>query len=73
MIHLFCAEGRTAVRLKVPEDRVLRRIFLRIKEKVTICWRRVLNEELRSSYSLPDNIRMTQLEHVASLGGGEKS
>jgi hypothetical protein len=43
-------------RLRVLENRVLRRIFGPKKEEVAGGWRRLHNEELRNSYSSPSFI-----------------
>jgi hypothetical protein len=44
-------------RLKVFENRVLRRIFGLKRDEVTGGWRRLHNEELRVLYSSPSIIR----------------
>jgi hypothetical protein len=45
-------------RLRVFENRVLRRIFGRKRDEVTREWRKVHNEELNDLYSLPNIIRV---------------
>jgi hypothetical protein len=61
-------------RLRVFETRVLRRIFGPKRDEVTGEWRKLHNEELRDSYSLPSIIRMIKLRrmkcmrHVARMG-----
>jgi hypothetical protein len=61
-------------RLKVFENRVLRKIFGLKRDEVTGGWRKLHNEELRNLYSSPSIIRMTKLgrmrwaEHVARMG-----
>jgi hypothetical protein len=44
-------------RLRVFEDRVLRRIFGPKRDEVTGEWRKLHNEELHNLYSSPDIIR----------------
>jgi hypothetical protein len=41
-------------RLRVSENRVLRRIFAPKRDKVTREWRKLHNEELNDLYSLPN-------------------
>jgi hypothetical protein len=63
-------------RLRVFEDRVLRRIFGPKREEVTGEWRRLHNEELNDLYSSPNIIRvikprrMRWAGHVARIGKG---
>jgi hypothetical protein len=45
-------------RLRVLENRVLRRIFGSKRDEVTVGRRKLHNEELRDLYSLPSIIRM---------------
>jgi hypothetical protein len=65
---------REEYRLRVFENRVLRRIFEFKRNEVTGCWRKLHNEELRNMYSSPSVIRMIQLRsmrwagHVARIG-----
>jgi hypothetical protein len=61
-------------RLRVFENRVLRRIFGLKTDEVTGEWRKLHNEELRDLYSSPSKIRMIKLRrmrwagHVAQMG-----
>jgi hypothetical protein len=61
-------------RLRVFDNRVLRRILGRNKDEVMGEWRKLHNEELRDLYSLPSKIRKIKLRrmrwagHVARLG-----
>jgi hypothetical protein len=63
-------------RLRVFENRVLRRIFGPERDKVTGEWRKLHNGELHNLYSSPDIIRqlksrrMRWAGHVASMGEG---
>jgi hypothetical protein len=45
-------------RLRLFENRVLRKIFGPKKEKITVEWRRLHHEELHVLYSSPSIIRM---------------
>jgi hypothetical protein len=45
-------------RLRVFENRVLRKIFGQKRDEVTEEWRKLHNEELRDFYSLPSIIRI---------------
>ena len=65
-------------RLRVFENRVLRRIFGPKRDEVTGEWKKLHNEELNHLYSSP-NIereikprRMRWAGHVARMGGGER-
>jgi hypothetical protein len=62
-------------RLRVFENRVLRRIFTLKRVEVTGGWRKLHNEELHNLYSSPSVIRMIKsrrmrwIGHVAAKGG----
>jgi hypothetical protein len=49
---------REGHRLRVFENRVLRRIYGPKRDEVTGVWRKLHSEELRKLYSLPSIIRM---------------
>jgi hypothetical protein len=61
-------------RLRVFENRVLRRIFGRKRDEVTGGWRKLHNEELHGLYSSPSIIRVIKVRrmrwtgHVARMG-----
>jgi hypothetical protein len=61
-------------RLRVFENRVLRRVFGPKRDEVTGEWRKLHNEELNDLYSLPNivrvvkSIRMRWAGHVARMG-----
>jgi hypothetical protein len=65
-------------RLRVFENRVLRRIFVPNRDEVTGEWRKLHSEELRNLYSYPDIIRQVKSRrmrwagHVARLGEERK-
>jgi hypothetical protein len=61
-------------RLRVFENRVLRRVFEPKKDEVTGKWGKLHNEELNDLYSLPNIVRVVKLRrmrwagHVARMG-----
>jgi hypothetical protein len=65
-------------RLRMFENRVLRRIFGPKRDEVTGGWRKLHNEELHNFYSLSGIIRMIKSSrmrlagHVARMGGEEE-
>jgi hypothetical protein len=69
---------REEQRLRVFENKVLRRIFGPNRDDVTGEWRKLHNEELRDLYSSPSIIkiimsrRMRWAGHVAGIGGEEE-
>ena len=63
-------------RLRVFENRVLRRVFGPKRDEVTWEWRKLHKEELRDLYSLPNIVRVVKSRrkrwagHVARMGEG---
>jgi len=63
-------------RLRVFENRVLRRVFGPKRDEVTGEWRKLHNEKLRDLYSLPNIVRMVKSRrmrwagHVARMWDG---
>ena len=63
-------------RLRVFENRVLRRVFGSKRDEVTGEWRKLYNEDLRDLYSLPNIVRVVKSRrmrwagHVARMGEG---
>jgi hypothetical protein len=66
--------GREVNRLRVFENRVLKRIFGLKRDEVTGGWRKLHNEELHNLYPSPNIIRMIKSRimrwagHVARMG-----
>jgi hypothetical protein len=59
---------REECRLRVFENRVLRRIFGPKRDEVTREWRRLHNKELRALYCLPNIIRMIKSRRLRRAG-----
>jgi hypothetical protein len=63
-------------RLRVFENRVLRRVFGPKRDEVTGKWRKLHNEDLNDLYSLPNIVRvvksrrMRRANYVARIGEG---
>jgi hypothetical protein len=60
--------SREEHRLKVFENRVLRRIFTPKRDEVTGGWRKLHNEEPHNLYSSPSIIRIIKLRRVRWAG-----
>jgi len=69
---------REELRLRVFENRVLRRVFGPKMDEVIGEWRKLHNEELSDLYSLPNIVRVVKSRrmrwagHVARICGGER-
>jgi hypothetical protein len=65
-------------RLKVFENRVLRRVFGPKRDEVRGEWRKLHNEKLNDMYSLPNIVRVVKSRrmrwagHLARMGGEER-
>jgi hypothetical protein len=59
---------REECRLRVSENRVLRRIFGPKRDEVTGEWRKMHNRELHNLYSSPDIIRQIRSRRMKSAG-----
>jgi len=64
-------------RLRVFENRVLRRVFGPKRDEVTGEWRKLHNEELSDLYSLPNIVRVVKSRRMRwaghmAYGGGER-
>ena len=72
----IAADLREERRLRVFENRVLRRIFGPKRDEVTVEWRKVLNEEFNDLYCSPNIVRVIKSRrmrwagHVARMGEG---
>jgi hypothetical protein len=58
IIYLITLILRNERRLRVFENRVLRRIFVQKRDEVTDVWRKVHNEELHNLFPSPSIIKM---------------
>jgi hypothetical protein len=63
----------TEYRLKVVENRVLRRIIGTKRKEVTGGWRKLHNEELHNLFSLPDIIRYYDKIKENKMGGAQQA
>ena len=76
LIHIWSLTLREEHRLRVFENRVLRRIFGPKRDGVTGEWRKLHNEELNDLYSSPNIVRVIKSRrirwawHVASTEEG---
>ena len=76
MFNVHGSVLREERRLRVFENRVLRRVFGPKRDEVTGEWRKLHNEELIDLYSLPNIVRVVKSRrmrwagHVARMGGG---
>jgi len=59
---------REGLRLRVYENRVLRRIFGSKRDEVTGEWRRLYNEELNDLYSSPNIVRLVKSRKMRWAG-----
>jgi hypothetical protein len=59
-------------RLKVSENRVLRRVFGPRRDEVTEKWRKLHNEELNDLYSLPNIVRVVKTRRMRWAGHGAR-
>ena len=61
-------------RLRVFENRVLRRVFGSKRDEVTGEWKKLHNEELSDLYSLPNIVRVVKSRRMicGAYGGGER-
>jgi hypothetical protein len=55
-------------RLRVFENRVLRRVFGPKSDKVTWEWRKLHNEELNDLYFIPNILRVVKLRRMRCVG-----
>ena len=55
-------------RLRVFENRVLRRIFGPRRDGVTVEWRKLHNEELNDPYRSPNTVRVIKLRRIDGWG-----
>jgi hypothetical protein len=55
-------------RLRVSDNRVLRRVFGPKRDKVTREWRKLYNEELKDLYSLPNIVRVVKSKRMRWAG-----
>jgi hypothetical protein len=63
-----CETLREKHRLRVFENKMLRRIFGPKRDEVTGQWRKLHNEEIRDLYSLPSIIRIIESRRMRWAG-----
>jgi hypothetical protein len=68
ILHVWSVTLREEHRLRVSENRVLRRIFGPKREEVAREWRRLHNEELHNLYASPNIIRVMKSMRVRWAG-----
>jgi hypothetical protein len=74
LLYTWSLTLREERRLRVFENRVLRRVFGHKRDEVTGEWRKLHNEELNDLYSLPSIVRVVKprrmrwVGHVARMG-----
>jgi hypothetical protein len=77
LIFRITIHNKEEHRLRVFENRVLRRIFVPRRDEVKGDWRKLHNEELHNLYSSPNIIRMIKSRrmrwagHCSTNGGDE--
>jgi hypothetical protein len=59
-------------RLRVFENRMLKRVFRPKREEAIGGWRKLHNEELHNLYSSPSIIRMIKLRRMRGVGHGAR-
>jgi hypothetical protein len=59
-------------RVRMSENRVLRRILGATRDEGTSCWRRLHNEELRSSYSSQNISLVMKSEYMGRACGAHE-
>jgi hypothetical protein len=64
----FCRIVREERRLRVFENRVLRRVFGPKRDEVTGEWRKLHNEELYARYALPNIVRVVKSRRISWAG-----
>ena len=72
MSEIWSLTLREERKLRVFENRVLRRIFGPRREEVTGEWRKLHNEERLTQYSSGDKIEKNEVGGVCSAYGGEE-
>jgi hypothetical protein len=68
LVKQYCLALKEEHRLRVFENRVLRRIFGPKRDEVTGGWRKLHNEELHNLYSSPSIIRIIKSRRMRWAG-----